>query len=256
MRIPIIIAVLCAFALAGTALGQCPGHKTSQAKAYLEDKACPANKAAELGAKPFDDFHKVMAPVWHKDYPEKNIDALIAAAPVFKEQYAAIETLDPKLTNEHKLAYFNQCREEFGKVLNQFAEAAEKGDTEQVYELMPAVHNSFEQTAAALLPIEYKEFDAFRITLGLITDTHLPEDNMEGIVGSTATLANKAENLTVESLPQDLSWSKEEVTPVLERIRELAAEMKKCCDANDMEAYKKHAEALKAEAESFSQKYL
>ncbi len=217
---------------------------------------CPADKAAEMGHGGFETFHHVMAPAWHDAYPDSNFDALIEAGPKFKEAFVEIQGMRPEFKSDVKKAHFNECRKEFGDLVEQYAAACAEGDKDKVYALMPDLHTAFERSAAALMPISYKEFEALKVTLGLIVNEHLPANNHEGIVGSTETLVTKAASLNEESLPNLLVWSKDDILKRFESIQALTTKLKECCDNNDMAAYSEHASALNAQVIEFSERYL
>jgi len=219
-------------------------------------QACPADKAAEQGHNAFEEFHHVMAPAWHTAYPEKDYEALIAAGPKFAEVFVMLEAETPKFSNDLKKARYERQLKAFKEVVTEYAAAAEAGDKEKVYELMPDVHTAFERTASATLPIKYREFDALVVALQLINDKHLPANNQEGIVGSTERLVEVSELLNEETLPRMLSWDSEEVMAELAKMKKIVADMKKCCDEKDMDGYRKHAEALATETETFEKRYL
>lgn len=217
---------------------------------------CPADKAAEQGHNPFDAFHKIMAPAWHDAYPAEDYDALMAVAPKFKQSFVAIAELKPELKSEARLNHFKELRSRFGSLIDEFAAAAEAGDKDKVYALMPDVHTAFEQTAASLVPVQYNEFDALKVTVGLIAEEHLPKDNREAVVGSTETLVMKVDNLNEETLPGMLTWSKEDVLQHFSSMKEIAAGMKECCDNDDMDGYRKHLQALQTAMAEFEDTYL
>ncbi|MBD3402734.1 hypothetical protein GF420_07550 [candidate division GN15 bacterium] len=217
---------------------------------------CPAHKAAEEGHGAFHTFHEVIAPAWHDAYPAKDYDALVAVGPEFKKAMLDLNAMRPEFPSERKTAHFNECRKELNELVEAYAAACEEGNQEKVYELMPDLHTAFERTAAATMPVHYKEFEALMVTLGLITDEHLPNDNAEGIVGSTETLVAKVNHLNEETLPHMLAWSKEDVLARFAKMQQIVAEMKKCCDEKDMEGYGEQAKALQAEAVDFRERYL
>lgn len=217
---------------------------------------CPAHVVAEHGHSAFETFHDVMSPAWHGAYPEKDYDALLAAGPKFKEAFLEIQAMRPELKSEIKKTHFNECRKEFATLVDQYAAACAEGNTEKVYELMPDLHTAFERTAATLVPISYKEFDALKITLGLIANEHVPANNQEGIIGSTETLVTKAASLNGETLPHMLMWSKDDILKRFETIQTLTVKMKECCDRDDMTGYADHMSALNAEITEFGERYL
>jgi hypothetical protein len=217
---------------------------------------CPADKAAEKEHNPFSTFHEVMAPAWHEAYPARDFVTLLAAGPKFETAFVELKGWDPKLTSEIKKARYSGELTKFGELVTVYAEKAKAGDTEAVYAMLPDVHTAFERAASALVPVTYKEFDALVVALDLIKTKHLPEENQEGIVGSTERLVEVAGLLNEETLPHMLIWSSEEVLAEMAKMQTIVAEMKKCCDANDMTKYREQADLLETEAKTFQEKFL
>jgi len=224
--------------------------------AYADEKSCPAKRAADKGFEAIEEFHKVLGPAWHKSWPNKDYDALLAAGPAFAQAYTGIAELNLSFKTEKRAKTFTESRAELDSVLAKYLRACADGNKEKVYELMPALHDAFEMTASAMLPIHYPQFDGFVITMNLIMETHLPANNTEGIIGSTETLTAKAEELTEDSIPEDLAEKKEEITAELTAIRDLVSKMKECCDRQDMENYKLHLEQLNTRVNEFHNRYI
>jgi hypothetical protein len=217
---------------------------------------CPGDQAAEQGLNPFGTFHEVIAPAWHQAWPDKDYDALIAAGPKFEKAFKGIAALKPEFTSTGRQKYFENCRKQFGEIVAAYAQAARDGDKDKVYELLPALHSGFEKTAAATMKIEYKQLDGIAVTIGLIVNKHLPENNQNGINGSTETLVTKVDALGEETLPDALTWDKEAVMTDLAGLKTIAGEMKKCCDSNDMDTYKARAEEFDKRLKAFYETYL
>jgi hypothetical protein len=218
---------------------------------------CPAHRAAELGHNPFETFHEIMAPVWHGAWPEKDYDALLKAGPQFKERFASIAKMEPTFKTKDREEKFLKARDNFSKIVEMYAEAAEKGDKKTVYDLMPQLHDAFEMTATSLLPISYPEIEAMVITLNLITETHLPKNNMEGIVGSTETLMAKIDMLTdTSTIPVELKRMQTDILAEVTGMKKIAQKMKECCDKKDMKGYKEHTSKLDEKLKGFFEKYI
>lgn len=245
MRLLTAILLCLILAAAGLLAGEQPVKET-----------CPGEEAAEQGLNPFGAFHEVIAPAWHKAWLDKDYDALIAAGPKFEKAFQGIEALTPKFSSETREKYFEKCRKEFGDIVARYAQAAKAGDEHEVYELMPALHDAFEKTAASTMKIEYEQLDGIGVTIDLILQKHLPENNRDGITGSTETLVAKVGSLGEENLPAALSWDKEAVMTELADLKKIAADMKTCCDENDMDAYKIHAIQFDRKLKAFQETYL
>ncbi|MFQ6007858.1 MAG: hypothetical protein ACE5K8_02800, partial [Candidatus Zixiibacteriota bacterium] len=195
--------------------------------------------------------------VWHQAWPEKDYDALLAAGPKFQEAFTAIAKLEPTFKTEARKNEFLKARDDFSKIVDMYATAAEKGDKQTVYELMPKLHDAFEMTASALLSVSYPEIEGVAITLKLILETHLPKNNMEGIIGSTETLLSRFDVLAdTTSIPDVLKEKQKEILAEIAVMKKLVRQMKVSCDKNDMKGYKEHATTLDKKLKEFFERYI
>lgn len=226
------------------------------AMVVAQGHVCPSEHAANKGYSAFEEFHNVMAPAWHTAYPANDVKALYAAGPEFERLFPKIAEIEAKMHSPFRKAAFLTHREEFAKLVKEFATAAQASDSGAVMTIMPKLHDAFEMTASALAPMPYPQVDGILVTVGLILDQHMPLNNTEGIVGSTATLTEKMASLTPESLPEPLQPQKEEHVKEFAAWKLLAAEMQTCCDKNDMTGYRKAADSLRTKLSAFVEMYL
>ena len=218
---------------------------------------CPAHQVAKMGFTVFHDFHEIMAPAWHTAWPDKDYDALLAAGPKFKEAYIGIAKMEPTFKTKYAYKAFLKARDSFSRIIEMYAAAAKRGDKEAVYDLMPQLHDAFEMTASTLLPVSYLEIEAAVITLNLIMETHLPENNVEGIVGSTETLVARFVVLAdTTSIPDELKERQKEILAEIAAMKKLVLQMKESCDKKDMKSYKVHATELDTKLKGFFEKYI
>ena len=239
MRTLISLIILISFILMGSVMAQ-----------------CPANRAAEEGHDAYSEFHHVMAPAWHNAWPNKDYDALIEAGPQFVEKFEDIEKMKPVFKTDARKERYEENLKEFSRLVTAYAKAAETGDKDLVYKLMPDLHEAFENAAGSLLPIQYREIDGLYITTSLILENHLPKNNEEGINSSTETLVVKSKQLNKETIPEELKDKEKEILVVFDDMKKVIAEIKKCCDEKDMDSYKKNAEKLNGQLEKFISTYL
>lgn len=223
---------------------------------HAADQTCPADRAAEAGHNPFGAFHEIMAPTWHGAWPDSNFAALFAAGPAFAEAFKPIAAMNPTFKSDTRKATFETKRTAFAEAVAAYADAAAEGDTTKVYALMPGLHEAFEMAASALLPVHYPEFEGMVITLNLILETHLPNNNTEGIVGSTETLLAKLNALTPETLPVELQEETDAVIADLAFMHEIVVKMNACCTNNDMATYTDLAKSLDTQVKLFIEKYI
>lgn len=220
------------------------------------EEFCPAHRVADKGRTAFEEFHKVMAPAWHMAWPKEDYDALMAVAPDFEAKFEAIAKLEPELPNERREAAFTSSRKALGEIISEYAKAAAEGDQETVYELMPKLHEVFEQTASSLLPVHFPEIESALMTTRLILETHLPNHNTEGVTGSTETLLTRVSSLNEEVVPEELHGSMEEMLGAFAAMKTVVQDMKKCCDSGDMKKYEEHARSLEETLQQFVTTYL
>ncbi|MCM2272299.1 MAG: hypothetical protein NDJ18_07090 [candidate division Zixibacteria bacterium] len=240
----VLISLFALLLIASFAIAEEPGH------------ACPSDHAANKGFNAFGAFHEVMAPTWHQAYPDKDYAALLAAGPKFDSLFKGIADIEPSMKNSKRKAAFLTHREQFATLVNLYAEAAKAGLQDSCYALMPAVHEAFEQTAAVVVPYSYPELEGAIMTAGIITEQHLPKNNAEGITGSTETLVAKVAALNEKTIPEELKDQQDGLLTEFSMISKISAQMKECCDKNDMENYKKHANELSARLKEVSETYL
>jgi hypothetical protein len=202
---------------------------------------CPANRAAEKGFDAYKEFHLVIAPLWHEAWPEKDHKALVAAAPDLEKVTEAIAQMQPDITSETRMATFITRRDTLVQLVKTYVRAAKEGDGETCYAVLPELHDAFELSASALSPIRYPELTGLLVTSNIIVEQHIPDENTEGIKGSTETLVRKVKALMETPLPEELSYREERLREDYDELMKLVTLMRECCDRNDMEQYRSHA---------------
>jgi len=221
-----------------------------------EEIGCPADRAALAGFEVFGEFHHVMAQTWHVDWPDSNFQALFAAGPEFSRLFKPIAMLKPKFKTDGRRGAFLDHRRQFGQIVKKYNAACTGKDSASVYRMMPGLHDAFEAAAGDLLPIPYPELDGLVITSNLISETHLPRKNMDGLVGSTETLVTKAKYLTKETIPPELEDIEDKVLAMHEAIRKLASLLPDQLASGDLTEYQKTLTELQQVINGFQSKYM
>ncbi len=229
---------------------------TGFADPHHEGESCPAHRAANAGHVEFEAFHVTMAEAWHIAWPEKDYAALIAAGPVFAEKLGPIMEMRPEFKSTDRYDLFLHKREQFASKVHAYAAAAEAGDSMKVYDLMPELHDWFEWTAAALLPIYFPAIEGIVVTVNVIKANHLPKTNVSGLVGSAETLATKVTALNKEAIPWQLAADEEAILAVFEEIRGGAKIVSAAADAEDWTTYETAITDLSAILDAFVMKYI
>lgn len=224
--------------------------------ATAEDGECPADKAGEAGYKAIEEFHQILAPIWHVSWPEKDYNALLEAGPKFVSAFKGIVKLKPTFKTKKRDENFNNNRDNFARLVKEFNEACSLKENEKAYKIMPHLHDAFEITASCLLPVNYPELEGMIITLNIIIENHLPNENMNGIINSTETLVNKMQGLNKNSIPDDLKELEKDILIDFVVMKKLITQMKETCDNKDMDNYKSYAIELNKKINSFKSKYI
>ncbi len=223
---------------------------------FAGESSCPADRASAIGYNPFGDFHHLMAPVWHTAWAEKDFKTLLEAGPQFEELFVPIAKMESKLKSEKRNEVFLKNREAFAEAVKLFADACKAGDKDKAYELMPNLHDTFEMTASALLPLHYPEFDGFVISFNLLNENHIPTNNIDGINGTVETLLAKMDGLCEKTIPSEIVESKEGILKEFAEIQKLVTLIKECCDKKEMDKLKTHAQELSTLLDNFVVKFI
>ncbi|UCC43104.1 MAG: hypothetical protein JSU65_08100 [Candidatus Zixiibacteriota bacterium] len=226
------------------------------ATSFAGEEECPAAVAARAGFSAFHEFHELIAPVWHKAWPEKDFEAMYAAAPKFAAQVGTIIELKPAITNAVRLESFKTSRALLADYVKQYSEAVSEKNQEKVYSILPELHEAFESAAAQLIPIDYPEIQGLMVTVKIIVDRHIPAENSDGIKGSTETLVFKASALTEESIPKRVGDRKKGLLKELEQIKTLVGRLEEFCAEDNMGEYKAVAVDVKNKLQSIIETYL
>ena len=246
LLLPVLTALML-FAVSSSVLASDDDH---------QERYCPAHRAAQQGYGAFEEFHRLVASVWHEAWPARDYDALLAAGPHFVKSYGGVEILEPEFKSPTKAKRFEVKRQELKAAIDEYAAAAARGDKEKVYELMPGLHDAFEETAATLLPTEYPQLTGLLTVSETILRHHLPKSNTDGIVGSTETLVLQVGALNQETIPDDLQYFKADLLKQFAALKAKVREAKKCCDVSDMATYKSRLEELHTMVSDMIAQYL
>ncbi|MFH1687023.1 MAG: hypothetical protein ABIE70_05810 [bacterium] len=226
------------------------------AGAVADEVACPADRAALAGFEAFGEFHHAMAQAWHVDWPDSNYQALLAAGPEFSRLFKPIAILKPVFKSDARRDAFLEHRRGFGQIVKDFNAACSANDSAAVYAMMPGLHDAFEAAAGDLLPIPYPEFDGLVITINLIAESHLPNKNMKGLIGSTETLVAKAGSLSVEAIPAELAQYKLDILGIHNELRSKAAKLSRHLAEDNLVEYEKTLKLLQEQVADFVDMHL
>ncbi|HKK19867.1 MAG TPA: hypothetical protein VJ983_00215 [candidate division Zixibacteria bacterium] len=221
-----------------------------------DDANCPSTAASNDGQTAFQKFHEVIAPVWHGSWPKQDYTAMFAAGPKFNAAFKPIDNMPVVFKTEVRARTFETNRIEFRRLVKEYSGACANMDSAKVYALLPELHDAFEQTASALLPVKYPEFEGFMVTLELIKDKHIPDNNIEGMIGSSQTLVSKMNELNEKTIPADLTEKKDAILAQFDEMRKIVDQIKVVSDKKDLVDLKVQIRLLDTVARKFQKRFL
>lgn len=217
-----------------------------------KESGCPADKAGKQGASIFKDLHDVMAPAWHKAYPEKNVAAIREAIGKFEPMIPQIKDMKPSIKLTARQEKFNEARTKFIGYIEQGKTA---GDS-VLMAVMPEIHTNFEALAYYSMPLEFEEYESFKTVVNLMIDTHLKNGDFAAIGTSLEALQLKNDMLQKAALPEDFRPVEADVKAQIVSLGAGARELGAACAAKDNKKIEETLKKLKDACDAFDGKYI
>ncbi|GAB1474030.1 hypothetical protein MASR2M69_14710 [Bacteroidota bacterium] len=140
-------------------------------------------------------FHSIIAPMWHKAYPAKDIAALKALVPQIKDNMAKMNAAKlPGILREKAAAWKSQL-EKFNQVADNYYTAAAGNDDAAMLLAAEKLHTAYELMNRVIRPFN-KEMDAYHKTLYVIYHKHFPEKKYDDISSVMDKLIAEADAVT------------------------------------------------------------
>ncbi len=134
----------------------------SVAASHVTAQWTALEQAVRIGYPEFDRMSKILSPLATKAYPEKNYAALSDAALELEKAASELAAMTFKSRNDFKMTAFKNGSSKASKTASAYVTAAQSGDTANVYALFTQLQDEIEQTAAAVLPIPWSEYEKLR----------------------------------------------------------------------------------------------
>jgi hypothetical protein len=169
-----------------------------------------ASDTTDLFTKAMDDFHEVLAPLWHEAYPKKDFKAIREQAPLFqKKLFVLLRAPLPNNLEEEKLDSLFIKRQMLSFYVSQFGMAAADTVDSALASALEQMHGAYEELAK-VFAVEIKELDSFHETLYFIWHDALPKKNYSAIKETVPVLKAEIDSLMKVSLPYGCTKNKEE----------------------------------------------
>ncbi|HBZ26364.1 MAG TPA: hypothetical protein DEO54_09070 [Rikenellaceae bacterium] len=140
-------------------------------------------------------FHSIIAPMWHKAYPSKDMNALKALVPQIKENMAKMNSAKLPGILREKAAAWKIELDKFNLVADNYYAAASGNDDAALLLAAEKLHSAYEAMNRVVRPFN-KEMDEYHKTLYVIYHKHLPEKNFDAISTMMENLILQADAVT------------------------------------------------------------
>jgi hypothetical protein len=148
-------------------------------------------------------FHKIIYPIWHTAYPDKDYATLRSHAPEVKRLARKIYSAQlPGILHE-KQANWDQAVAKFRRSVDAYMAAAAGTDDAALLSAAEVLHTRYEMMVRAITPL-LQEVDEFHKTLYVVYHEYLPGKNYAKIGEVSGDMLIKAEAITKATLPKRL----------------------------------------------------
>jgi hypothetical protein len=226
--------------------------------ARAEERSVPADSAASDsgGVGPLkaalEDFHQVMAPLWHESLPQQDLAGVREKAPLLSEKLMTLVRVQLPAgleKDDEKLKDFLGKRQELAIQVAQVNLAAKDGPDSSLASAFEKMHWAYEELDKVFAePI--KELDSLHETLYFLWHKTLPERDYQTIKETAPVLKAEADSLMKVPVPQRCKEKKDEFEKRRTALKDAIYQFAVKCESGSEEDID---EALKAVHETFEQ---
>jgi len=220
------------------------------------EAGCPADRIARKGFTIFEKLHHVMAPAWHDAYPGQDYEALGEAIEKFADMIPDLKQIEYKFKTVEREKKFNSARTLFIELVEKGQQHLKTGQEIEIYNDFPQLHESFEEMAYYLLPLEFPEYRSLRTVVDLMVDTHLENEDYKAIITSLGALKIKNEELQKAEIPEDLTSVEKDVVSDIEAIGKMCGELEGACESTSADSIDTCLKKLEILCDKFEQDYI
>jgi hypothetical protein len=161
-------------------------------------------------AKALDDFHQILAPLWHEAYPKKDFKSIREKAPLFQEKlFVLLRVKPPTNLEKEKLESYLKNRQDLAFYVSQVNVAAEDTVDTTLASAFEQMHKAYEELVK-VFTVEIEALDSFHETLYYIWHKALPAKDYDAIKKTVPVLKAQVDSVMNASLPYACKEMKEE----------------------------------------------
>jgi len=199
-----------------------------------------------------DEFHTVIARLWHDAWPKKDTATLAQMLPEIQKGAARVtEAALPGILREKKEAWDAGVKK-LNEAVAEYAKAVESGNGERLLSAAEQLHMRYEGLVRAIRPA-LKEIDEFHSVLYLLYHYYVPQYDLPNIQQATGKLTETMAALEKATLPQRLAGKSEAFNKAREQLAESVAALNRTLKTEDEAGLK---DSLKGAVDAVHGKYL
>ena len=182
-----------------------PKDSAAKVETPTQDTIAPSNVPAkdttDKLAMALEDFHSVLAPMWHEAYPQKDFKAIREQAPLFKQKLMALIVIPaPDNMDEPKREEFFTKRQELAFYVDQYTKAAADSTDSVLASVFEQMHWGYEELNKVFM-VEIKQLDSFHETLYYLWHKALPAKDYDAVKKTVPVLKAEMDSLMLVKLP-------------------------------------------------------
>lgn len=205
MKRHLFVSLLCTCVLlvAAAAIQAAPAGPPEGAAAA----PCEEEMRAEVPA--LDEFHGVVARLWHEAWPSRDFDALAALRPEIESGAAKLKEAPLPGILRDKAPAWNAGIEELGRLVAAYSASVSEENLQATLDAGERLHAQFERLVRIIRPA-LPEIDAFHQVLYQLYHYQLPAYDLDGIRDSAAEMRESMASLNQAKLPSRLESKRDD----------------------------------------------
>ena len=179
-----------------------------------------------------EDFHQILAPLWHQTFPEEDFKTIREKTPLLQEKLMIL--LKTKLPtyleeDEEKLQSYLSKRQELAFYVSQVALAAADTVDSSLASAFEQMHWAYEELEK-VFAVPIKELDSFHETLYFLWHKALPEEDYDAIKKTVPVLKAEVDSLMKVKLPYGCKVKKDEFEKRKSALKEAVHQLAGVCE--------------------------
>ena len=198
-------------------------------KAKAEKSDTLAKDTTDQFTNAMDDFHSILAPLWHEAYPQKDFKTIREKAPLFSNKlFVLLRAPLPTNLEREKLDSLMSKRQNLSFYVSHFGQVAADAEDSILALALEQMHEAYEELDK-VFAIEIKELDSFHETLYFLWHDALPNKNYDAIKQTVPVLKTDVDTLMKVPLPYGCQKKKEEYDKKKTALKDAVYQLNTIC---------------------------